>query len=145
MVRISASDGWLAMSSFDKMLGWFPNTRREWIEVIITAVLLALLMMTAIAELELVLMPDQWRLNLASNAFASSCDSRRPDHLLRHLPFCREFVALRKVALIRVSDSSVHPSLNEGCGRFDDDRNLVVVAIAEPIERHRVRAFSSKA
>ena len=40
--------------------------------------LLALLMMTAIAELELVLMPDQWRLNLATNAFASSCDRKEP-------------------------------------------------------------------
>jgi hypothetical protein len=26
-------DGWrLAMSSFDKMLGWFPHTATEWIE-----------------------------------------------------------------------------------------------------------------
>ena len=38
------------MSSFDKMLGWFPNTRQEWIEFI--AVLLCLLMI-AISEFEL--------------------------------------------------------------------------------------------
>jgi hypothetical protein len=42
----------LAMSSLDKMLGWFPHTSREWIEVIIMTVLLWLLMM-AVFELEL--------------------------------------------------------------------------------------------
>jgi hypothetical protein len=42
------------MSSFHKMFGWFPNTRREWIEFIVAvAVLLWLLMMAAIIELEL--------------------------------------------------------------------------------------------
>ena len=48
--------GWkLAMSSLDKMLGWFPHTNREWIELIIVTVLLWLLMMVAIlSELELV-------------------------------------------------------------------------------------------
>ena len=40
----------LAMSS---VLGWFPNTRREWIEFIIATVVLYLLMMVAIHELEL--------------------------------------------------------------------------------------------
>ena len=46
--------GWRpAMSSFDRMLGWFPHTSREWIELIIVTVLLWLLMM-AIFELELV-------------------------------------------------------------------------------------------
>jgi hypothetical protein len=44
-------DGWrLAMSSFDKMLGWFPHTATEWIELIIVA---GLLMVMAISELEL--------------------------------------------------------------------------------------------
>jgi hypothetical protein len=28
------------MSSFDKMLGWFPHTATEWIELVIVAVLL---------------------------------------------------------------------------------------------------------
>jgi len=36
-----------------QMLGWFPHTSREWIELIIVTVLLWLLMM-AIFELELV-------------------------------------------------------------------------------------------
>ena len=40
------------MNSFEKMLGWFPHTSREWIELIIVTVLLWLLMM-AILELEL--------------------------------------------------------------------------------------------
>ena len=41
------------MSSLDKMFGWFPHTRREWIEFIIVALLLWLLMVVAISELEL--------------------------------------------------------------------------------------------
>ena len=41
------------MSSLDRMLGWFPHTSREWIELIVAAVLLWLLMMVAISELEL--------------------------------------------------------------------------------------------
>ena len=41
----------LAMSSLDRMLGWFPHNHREWIEFII--VLLWLLMVVAISELEL--------------------------------------------------------------------------------------------
>ena len=40
------------MNSFEKMLGWFPHTSREWIELILVTVLLWLLMM-AIFELEL--------------------------------------------------------------------------------------------
>ena len=42
----------MPMSSIDKMLGWFPHTSREWIELIIVTVLLWLLMI-AIFELEL--------------------------------------------------------------------------------------------
>ena len=38
----------LAMSSFDRVLGWFPNTRREWIEFIIATVVLYPLTMVAI-------------------------------------------------------------------------------------------------
>jgi nitrate reductase NapE component len=46
-------DGGQAMSSLDKMFGWFPHTQREWIEFIIVALLLWLLMVVAISELEL--------------------------------------------------------------------------------------------
>jgi hypothetical protein len=42
--------GRLAM---DRLLGWFPHNHREWIEFIIVAVLLWLLMVMAISELEL--------------------------------------------------------------------------------------------
>ena len=41
------------MSSLDKMLGWFPHTTTEWIEFIIVALLLWLLMVVTISELEL--------------------------------------------------------------------------------------------
>jgi len=54
------------------MLGWFPNTRREWIEFLIATLILWLLMMVAVSELELIAVPDQWRLNLANNIFASA-------------------------------------------------------------------------
>jgi hypothetical protein len=43
----------LAVTSFDKMLGWLAHTATEWIEFIIVAVLLWLLMVVAISELEL--------------------------------------------------------------------------------------------
>ena len=41
------------MGSLDKVLGWFPHSSKEWIEFIIVAVLLWLLMVVAISELEL--------------------------------------------------------------------------------------------
>ena len=41
------------MSSLDKVLGWFAHGPTEWIEFIIVAVLLWLLMVVAISELEL--------------------------------------------------------------------------------------------
>jgi hypothetical protein len=41
------------MSGRDRLLGWFPHNYREWIEFIIVAVLLWLLMVVAISELEL--------------------------------------------------------------------------------------------
>jgi len=43
----------LAVNTFDRIHGWLSHPRREWIEFIIAAVLLWLLMMTAISELEL--------------------------------------------------------------------------------------------
>ena len=53
------------MSSLDRMLDWFPNARRNWINFIIAIIILWLLMMVAIHELELPSAADQWRLNLA--------------------------------------------------------------------------------
>jgi hypothetical protein len=38
----------------DTVLGWFPNSRREWIEFIIAAILLLLLMMAAVSDPELI-------------------------------------------------------------------------------------------
>jgi len=37
----------------ERLLGWFPHTPTEWIEFIIVAALLWLLMVVAISELEL--------------------------------------------------------------------------------------------
>jgi hypothetical protein len=37
---------------------------------------------------------------------------------------------------LKASDSSVHPGMNERSRWFDDDRDLVVVLVAEPMERH---------
>jgi hypothetical protein len=52
-MRAIVAAGWrLAVTSLDKLLGWFPHNHREWIEFIIVALLLWLLMM-AIFELEL--------------------------------------------------------------------------------------------
>jgi hypothetical protein len=44
----------LAMSSLDKVLGWFPHSSKEWIEFIIVAVLLWLLTVVVISELEVI-------------------------------------------------------------------------------------------
>ena len=41
------------MSSFDKMFGWFPTPRREWIEFIVAVAVLLWLGMIAISEFEL--------------------------------------------------------------------------------------------
>jgi len=46
--------GWKpAMSSLDKMLGWFPHSSTEWFELIIVTLLLWLLMVVVISEFEL--------------------------------------------------------------------------------------------
>jgi hypothetical protein len=58
------------MSSFDKMLGWFLHTRRGRIALFLAIIILWLLIVV-IFELELRSTPDDWRLNLASNLFAS--------------------------------------------------------------------------
>ena len=41
------------MSSLDKVIGWFPHTTVEWIELIVVAALLWLLMVVALSEIEL--------------------------------------------------------------------------------------------
>ena len=41
------------MSSLDKVLGWFPHSPTEWIEFIIVALLLWLLMMAAVSVFDL--------------------------------------------------------------------------------------------
>jgi hypothetical protein len=46
--------------------GWFPNTRRRWIEIIIAIIILWLLTMVAVHELEVPSAAEPWWLNLAS-------------------------------------------------------------------------------
>jgi hypothetical protein len=41
------------VTGVDRLLGWFPHNHREWIEFIIVALLLWLLMVVAISELDL--------------------------------------------------------------------------------------------
>jgi len=38
----------------DTVVGWFPNSRREWIELIVVVLLLLLLMIAAVSDPELV-------------------------------------------------------------------------------------------
>jgi hypothetical protein len=45
-------------------------------------------------------------------------------------------VAFGEVALIQVGGGSTHPGMNDGSSRFDDDGDLIVVAITEPVEWH---------
>ena len=47
-----------------------------------------------------------------------------------------------------VGERSTHPGMNEGSAGFDDDGDLIVVAVAEPVEGHsrglaEFMAFSS--
>ena len=45
-------------------------------------------------------------------------------------------LALVNFAFTQLSKRSPHPGMNERCARLDDNRDLIVVAIAEPIEGH---------
>jgi hypothetical protein len=49
------------------MLDWLPDTRREWIEFILSIIILWLLPMVTIHELEVPSAAEPWRLNLASS------------------------------------------------------------------------------
>ena len=47
-----------------------------------------------------------------------------------------KLVAFGEVAFIQVGGGSTHPCMNDGISRFDDDGDLIVVAITEPVEWH---------
>jgi hypothetical protein len=51
LLRISDHRGPMMI---DTVLGWFPQARREWIELIVVVLLLLLLMMAAVSDPELV-------------------------------------------------------------------------------------------
>src|SRR5262249_20794840 len=57
-----------------------------------------------------------------------------PNHLLRHSPPAIKLVAFGKVAFVKVGKGSTHPGMIEGCARFADDGDLIVVAATEPVE-----------
>jgi hypothetical protein len=45
-----------------------------------------------------------------------------------------KLVALGKLALIQLGKGSTHPGMNGRSARFDDDGNLIVVTVNEPVE-----------
>ena len=45
-------------------------------------------------------------------------------------------MAFGEVAFIQSIKRRSEASMNEGSSRFDNDRNLIVVAVAEPVEWH---------
>ena len=51
-------------------------------------------------------------------------------------PLSLKLVAFGEVAFIKVGKGSTHTSMNERSSRFDDDGDLVVVAVAQPVEGH---------
>ena len=51
------------------------------------------------------------------------------------MPKAGKFMAFCELAL-KANDSGLHPGMNERSRWFDHDLNLIVVAIAKPIERH---------
>jgi len=46
-------------------------------------------------------------------------------------------MAFCKFTLIKVIERSPHPGMNEGSAGFDDDGDLIVVTVDEPVEGHR--------
>jgi hypothetical protein len=75
--------------------------------------------------------------NLANNLFASACDNLRPiiafgTRILRSSSWPSV-----KLALIQVGKGSTHTSMNERSPRLNDDGNLIVVAVTEPVEGHQ--------
>ena len=39
-----------------------------------------------------------------------------------------------KLAFVQLCEASTHPGMNEGSAGFDDDGDLIVEAVAEPVE-----------
>ena len=51
-------------------------------------------------------------------------------------------MAFGEIVFIQLCEASSHPGMNDGCSRLDDDRDLIAVAVDEPVEGH-VASFSS--
>ena len=49
-----------------------------------------------------------------------------------------KFVAFGELAFVQVGEGSTHPGINEEMDWLDDDGDLIVVAVTEPVKRHLV-------
>jgi hypothetical protein len=60
------------------------------------------------------------------------------DQRLRHLLLCLavKLMAFGELAFVQSGKSNTHPGMNAGSARFDDDGDLIVVAVTEPEEGH---------
>src|SRR5262245_2948932 len=58
------------------------------------------------------------------------------DHLVRHSPLPVKLMTLGKGAFIQLGNGSTHTGMNEGSARFDDDGDLIVETVTEPVEGH---------
>jgi hypothetical protein len=70
------------------------------------------------------------------NNLASSCDNRRP--IIAFGTCFSVFLSSSwpsvNAPFIQPSKAGPHPGMNKGWGWLDDDRDLIVVAVAEPVE-----------
>jgi hypothetical protein len=51
-------------------------------------------------------------------------------------PLAIKLMAFGESAFIQFTKRSTHPDINEGSARFDDDGDLIVVTVTEPVEGH---------
>ena len=73
--------------------------------------------------------------NLLNNLFASACVSLCP--IISFAIFHFLGGSWPSVNLIQSIERSPHSGINERWGRLDDDEDLVVVAVAKPVELHQ--------
>ena len=68
------------------------------------------------------------RSNLANNLFASACDNLCP---------IIKLMAFGKGAFVQSGEGSPHPGMYGRSTGLDDDGNLIVMALTQPVEGHR--------
>jgi hypothetical protein len=47
-----------------------------------------------------------------------------------------EFVALGKLAFLEPDEGCTHPGVRDRSAKLDDDRDLIIVLVAQPVEGH---------